>query len=276
MTVRAFALFLFATITFSLAACAPSGFFASGEGQSEGQTDDRPENHDRPENQLESHSKSQLGSGFRSLFANQLEQRRKNQSNFFVSRTGQPEGQTDDPPESQPESASGGQRGNMSESFTFGSLFETQRMQRYANQFAAQPLNQIDPATVMGPLIGGAVMGLSASAFGGGLGQTLIIAGGALTGAYVGSLYMERLEDRDRQRAHNAAQLAHTFPVGQASPWRNPSGKTSGSTTPILEGIDDKGRFCRQYQHIVTTNGHSRQEYATLCLGSDGRWRRAP
>ncbi len=157
----------------------------------------------------------------------------------------------------------------------FRGFFNDQPENNQKNRFADQ-LNNVDPEIAMGAVIGSVVMGLSAAAFGGGFGKALITTGGIFAGAYVGSLYMQRLGERDRQRAEDAAQLAHTFPIGQTASWRNPSGETSGSTTPILEGIDDKGRFCRQYQHNVTTNSQNRQEYATLCLGSDGRWRRAP
>ncbi len=143
-------------------------------------------------------------------------------------------------------------------------------------QFVDQYLDQIEPKVATGALVGGTVIGLSASAFGGGMGKTLITAGGILTGSYIGSLYMQRLGGGDRQRAQNAADLAQTLPVGQTASWHNPSVEISGSTTPVLEGIDDRGRFCRQYQHIVTVGDQSRQEYATICLESDGRWQPAP
>ena len=70
-----------------------------------------------------------------------------------------------------------------------------------------------------------------------------------------------------------AAEQAHWSKIGDTVRWRNDRTGDSGSVTPIRQGYDRSGRYCREYQQTITVSGRSETAYGTACLQPDGSWR---
>jgi hypothetical protein len=74
-----------------------------------------------------------------------------------------------------------------------------------------------------------------------------------------------------QERAHEAAQVqATTAPIGQRIIWNE--GGATGSVTAVREGTTTQGRYCREFQQLVTVGGHTEQAYGTACQQPDGAW----
>ncbi len=124
-----------------------------------------------------------------------------------------------------------------------------------------------------GALIGGALGGLAGSQIGGGKGQLAATAAGALLGLFVGSEAGKSLDRADQQYAMQAQQQAYAAPVGQRITWNNPESGHSGTITPVRDGRDQAGAYCREYQTTVVVGGQQQQAYGTACRQPDGSWK---
>ena len=120
---------------------------------------------------------------------------------------------------------------------------------------------------------GGAVLGgLAGSQIGGGSGRLVATGAGVLLGALVGSEIGSSLDKADRTYARQANQRAYEAPVGETITWNNPESGNYGSVTPTRDGYSSGGRYCREYQQVITVNGRQETGYGTACQQPDGSW----
>ena len=130
-----------------------------------------------------------------------------------------------------------------------------------------------NPKTALGAAGGAAAGGLIAGAASG---SPAAIAGGVLLGGLVGGAVGNALDQRDRQLAGQAARQAlETAPTGVAVPWTNPDTGHAGAVTPVRTYQVADGRYCREYQQVVTVGGQPQQSYGTACRQPDGSWQMA-
>jgi surface antigen len=137
---------------------------------------------------------------------------------------------------------------------------------------AAPPNTGIDKAaggTVLGA-IGGGVAGAQ---FGHGSGNLAAVAAGSLLGAFLGHEVGASLDRADALAASQAEQTAYQAPIGQAIAWNNPGSNHSGSITPLRNGQDAGGNYCREFLQTVMVAGRTEQAYGTACRRPDGTWR---
>ena len=127
-----------------------------------------------------------------------------------------------------------------------------------------------NPKAVLGAVLGMAAgAGIAAAAGGGGGAIAGAAIGGALIGGYVGN----KLDDRDKRMAAEAAQRAfESNQAGQTSVWQNPSSGNSGSITPTRTYQINNGQYCREYQQTIVIGGEPQKSYGTACRQPDGSW----
>ena len=133
-----------------------------------------------------------------------------------------------------------------------------------------QQTYQENPKALLGGLFGaGAGAGIAALA---GASPGVIVAsavGGALLGGFIGN----KLDDRDKQMASQAATKAfEQNQTGQTSVWNNPETGNSGTVTPTKTYQLATGQYCRQYTQQITIGGEQHQTYGTACRQADGTW----
>jgi surface antigen len=124
-----------------------------------------------------------------------------------------------------------------------------------------------------GTLLGAAGGALLGSQVGGGTGQIFAAIGGGLLGAYLGNQIGASLDRADQAYAAQAEAAAHNAPVGETITWNNPDSGNYGSYTPVRDGTDQNGQYCREYQTTVTVGGEYQQAYGTACRQPDGSWK---
>lgn len=124
-----------------------------------------------------------------------------------------------------------------------------------------------------GALLGGIGGAVAGAQFGKGTGQIAATALGTLLGAYVGSSVGQSLDRADQAYAGQAEQQAHAAPLGQSITWNNPDTGHSGTYTPVRDGYDQNGNYCREYQTTVQVGGERQQAYGTACRQPDGTWK---
>jgi surface antigen len=124
-----------------------------------------------------------------------------------------------------------------------------------------------------GTLLGAAGGALLGSQVGGGSGQVFAAIGGGLLGAYLGNQVGSSLDRADQAHAAQAEGAAHNAPVGETINWNNPDSGNYGSYTPVRDGTDQKGQYCREYQTTITVGGEYKQAYGTACRQDDGSWK---
>lgn len=124
-----------------------------------------------------------------------------------------------------------------------------------------------------GALLGGVGGAVAGAQFGQGTGRLAATALGTLLGAYVGSEVGKSLDKADQAYANRAEAQAHQAPIGQAIAWNNPDSGHSGSYTPVRDGTDQAGNYCREYQTTVNIGGQTEQAYGTACRQPDGSWK---
>ena len=74
-----------------------------------------------------------------------------------------------------------------------------------------------------------------------------------------------------QQRRHEQAQItATTSPVGRTIQWQD--GAASGSVETTREGTTTSGRYCREFQQMVTVNETTETAVGTACKLPDGTW----
>ena len=118
--------------------------------------------------------------------------------------------------------------------------------------------------------VGGAWLG---SQIGDGSGQVLAAIGGGLLGANLGAQIGQSLDRADQAYAAQAEAVAHDAPIGETITWNNPDSGNYGSYTPLRDGTDQSGAYCREYQTTVTVGGEYREAYGTACRQPDGSWK---
>ncbi len=114
--------------------------------------------------------------------------------------------------------------------------------------------------------------GLLGSQVGSGSGRLWATGAGVLLGALVGSEIGSSLDRADRMYMQNAQQRAHTAPIGETVNWNNPDSGNSGSYTVVRDGTSTAGRYCREYQQVITVGGRQENAYGTACQQPDGSW----
>jgi surface antigen len=131
-----------------------------------------------------------------------------------------------------------------------------------------------NPKAVLGSLLGaGAGAGIAALAGG----NPAVIIGSALGGALIGGYIGNRLDNRDKQMAAEAAQRAFdSNPTGTASVWNNPDSGHSGSITPTKTYQLANGQYCRMYTQTINVGNEPQQTYGTACRQPDGSWQVQP
>lgn len=125
----------------------------------------------------------------------------------------------------------------------------------------------------MGTLGGAAAGGLLGSQFGKGSGNAAATLGGVLIGGFLGNQLGGSIDDADRRRAVAAERRAYTAPVGQQITWNNPQNGNSGTITPVRDGYDQGGAYCREFQQTITVGGKREQGYGKACQQPDGSWK---
>jgi hypothetical protein len=74
-----------------------------------------------------------------------------------------------------------------------------------------------------------------------------------------------------QQRAHETAQIrATTAPVGDTVYWNQ--GNAQGAVTAVRDGQSTAGRYCREFQQVLTVGGKTESAYGTACRQPDGSW----
>ncbi len=84
------------------------------------------------------------------------------------------------------------------------------------------------------------------------------------------------VDDSDRAAAARAEQRAYTAPVGQQITWNNPQNGNAGTITPVRDGYDNSGAYCREFHQTTTIGGQQQQGYGRACQQPDGSWKIAP
>ena len=124
-----------------------------------------------------------------------------------------------------------------------------------------------------GTLLGGVGGAVAGAQFGSGTGRLAATAAGALRGARVGGEVGKSLDKADLEYANRANQQAQAAPIGQNIQWSNPSSGNYGTITPVREGSDTSGAYCREFQQTVSIGGKAESAYGTACRQPDGTWK---
>jgi surface antigen len=137
---------------------------------------------------------------------------------------------------------------------------------------ACQTLDSAGNKQLIGGGSGAVLGGLLGSQLGKGSGQLWGTGAGVLLGALVGSEIGKSLDNADRAYMGQAANRAHSAPVGETVNWNNPESGNSGTIKTTRDGYSSSGRYCREYQQTVVVGGRSQSAYGTACRQPDGNW----
>jgi len=129
-----------------------------------------------------------------------------------------------------------------------------------------------NPKATGGAIAGGVGGALLGSLFGGGNGRIAAVAVGTLVGAMIGQEIGKSLDAADRAAIDRAENRATTAPIGQTITWKNPDSGNKGTVTPVREGNDKKGRYCREFRQTIEIGGRLEDGYGTACRQADGSW----
>ncbi len=129
------------------------------------------------------------------------------------------------------------------------------------------------PKENVGTIVGGVGGAVAGAQFGSGTGQLAAVAAGTLIGAFLGREIGRSLDRADIAAANQAQQRAHTAPIGERITWSNPESGNSGTVTPVRDGQDQTGNYCREYQTTIRVQGKTEQAYGVACRQPDGTWR---
>lgn len=129
-----------------------------------------------------------------------------------------------------------------------------------------------NPKQTGGAVLGGVGGALLGSMFGSGTGRLAAIAVGTLAGAFIGNEVGKSLDKADRAAIDRAENKATTAPIGQTIKWNNPDSGNRGTVTPIRDGKDKKGRYCREFKQTIEVSGKLEEGYGTACKQADGSW----
>ncbi len=125
----------------------------------------------------------------------------------------------------------------------------------------------------IGAVTGAVLGGVLGSNVGGGKGQLVATGIGVLVGTLVGSELGRSLDKADMTYASQANTQAHTAPLGEAIAWNNPQTGNSGAVTPVRDGNDSTGKYCREYQQTIYVGGQQETGYGIACEQPDGTWK---
>jgi surface antigen len=129
-------------------------------------------------------------------------------------------------------------------------------------------MDQTTGGTILGAIGGG----IAGAQFGHGSGKLAATALGTLLGAFIGHEVGQSLDRADVLASERAAQSAYAAPVGRSITWSNPQSGHSGTITPIRNGTDSSGNYCREFQQTVVVGGKTSKAYGTACRQPDGAW----
>lgn len=136
----------------------------------------------------------------------------------------------------------------------------------------AAPSGGIDKSTG-GTVLGAIGGGLAGSQIGHGSGKLAATAAGTILGALIGHEVGASLDRADQLAAAKAEHTAYAAPLGQPIAWNNPESGHSGTITPIREGQDQGGNYCREFQQTIVVNGKNEQATGAACRQPDGTWK---
>lgn len=122
----------------------------------------------------------------------------------------------------------------------------------------------------VGVIAGGAVGGLVGSQFGGGTGQLVATAGGALLGAYLGGQLGRNIDETDKLRTARALESSRT---GHTTSWQNPDNGAQYAVTPTRTFNNQNNQPCREFNQQAIIAGETQNIYGTACREADGSWR---
>jgi surface antigen len=126
---------------------------------------------------------------------------------------------------------------------------------------------------LIGTGAGAVIGGILGSEVGGGSGKLWATGAGTLIGALVGSEIGKSLDRADRAALQQANNKAREAPVGETITWKNPETGHHGSVTPVREGENESGRYCREFRQKIIVDGREQTGYGTACQQPDGSWK---
>lgn len=80
----------------------------------------------------------------------------------------------------------------------------------------------------------------------------------------------QALNDSQRSSFAWAQHEAAVAPIGDSIRWND--GGASGQVVAVREGSDSGGRYCREFQQVITVGGRSQAGYGIACRQPDGAW----
>lgn len=93
------------------------------------------------------------------------------------------------------------------------------------------------------------------------------VVGGALVGAVLGGLLGQAIDDSNRACV---GDILEYVPSNQPVYWEDDG--HGYQVTPLRTYEPEPGRYCREYQTVVTIGGRAEQAYGTACRQPDGSW----
>jgi len=81
---------------------------------------------------------------------------------------------------------------------------------------------------------------------------------------------VDAMSESQQQSYAWAQQRAVAAPVGETIEWED--GGLYGSVTPVRDGADRSGRYCREFQHQITVGNRLQSGYGIACRQPDGAW----
>ena len=141
-------------------------------------------------------------------------------------------------------------------------------------------MQNVNVGGIAGAVVGALAGGFAGAEFGGGLGQTLFISAGVMTGASVGYEAGTILYPSDQAAYDNNARIAlNTSINGKVSDWVNLETGNSGIFTPTKTFFTGDGRSCRNFRSTLALKseedkvGVINHQEGTACQQADGSWR---
>jgi surface antigen len=141
-------------------------------------------------------------------------------------------------------------------------------------------MQNVNVGGIAGAVVGALAGGFAGAEFGGGLGQTLYISAGVMTGASIGYEAGTILYPSDQAAYDNNARMAlNTSTNGKVSDWANLETGNSGIFTPTKTFVTGDGRSCRNYRSTLALQaegdktGVITHQEGTACQQADGSWR---
>lgn len=123
-----------------------------------------------------------------------------------------------------------------------------------------------------GQIIGGIAGATIGSQFGKGDGQIASTAIGAIAGSMIGGQIGADLDERDRLEQQRAFSNATSAPLGTNIHWRNINSGHHGSVTPIKEGYNEQGHYCRGVSQTIIVDNKEYHRYSKVCQYDHNNW----